>query len=96
MLSILPNSDNVSYVPIEIFQERIRNAIEEKTGKIFTQEELQQMDMGDIEKILRIETKRTTKIGRGPSSLYRFRSPENIAYNRAVINSLLMKENYFN
>ncbi|MCK5466107.1 hypothetical protein KAI56_01240 [Candidatus Parcubacteria bacterium] len=88
MLSTLPNSDNVPYVPVEVFQNKIRDAIEEKTGKRFTVKELQQLDMGDIERILGIKAKRPS-----PLSLYKFRSPKSVAYNRAVINGLLMKEN---
>lgn len=95
MLSILPTTANdFPCVPIEVFQERIRDAIEQKTGKKFTTKELQDLDMGDIERILGIQAKRPTKTRRGdPSSLYKFRSPENVAYNRAVVNGLLMKKN---
>jgi len=89
MLSILPTDTSyIPLVPIEVFQERIRNAIEEKTGKKFTREELQQLDMGDIERILGIKAKRPSSL-----SLYRFRSPESVAYNKAVINGLLIKKN---
>ncbi|MCK5122542.1 MAG: hypothetical protein KAQ87_00070 [Candidatus Pacebacteria bacterium] len=95
MLSILPvDNSNIPPVPIEVFQERIRDVIEQKTGRRFTVEELQQMDIGDVERILGIEAKRPTKIGHNcPSLLYKFRSPESVAYNRAVINGLLMEEN---
>jgi len=94
MLSILPTDDNIPFVPIEVFQERIQHAIEQKIGRQFPTEELQQMDIGDVERILGIEAKRPTKIGRNcPSLLYKFRSPESVAYNRAVINGLLMKKN---
>ena len=89
MLSILlTTTNNIPLVPIEVFQKRIRDAIEEKTGKKFTKEELQQLDMGDIERILGIKAKRPSSL-----SLYKFRSPESVVYNRAVINGLLMKEN---
>lgn len=95
MPSILPATANdFPCVPIEVFQEEIRDAIKQKTGEEFTIEELQDLDMGDIERILGIQAKRPTKIRRGdPSSLYEFRSPENVAYNRAVVNSSLMKKN---
>ena len=98
MLSILPtNTDNVPCVPIKVFKERICDMIEKKTGKRPSVEELQQMDMGDIERIREIKAKPPTKIRRGdPSSLYRIRSRENAKYNKAVIDGLLMKKNYFN
>ena len=95
MLSILPiDNGNILLVPIEVFQERIQDAIEQKTGRIFSAEELQQMDIGDVERILGIEAKRPTRTRYNePSLLYRFRSPERVAYDRAVINGLLMKKN---
>lgn len=96
MISILPvDINDIPCVPIEIFQEEILNAIEKKTGERPTIKELQRMDIGDIERILKIKTTRPARTGRNsPSSLYKFRSPESVVYNRAVINGLLlMKEN---
>ena len=81
-------------VPSGVFQKEILDAIEKKTGQRPSIAKFQEMDIGDIERILEIKATPPIKIRRSdPSPLYRVRTMGEKAYIRAVVNRLLAEKN---
>jgi len=90
MLSILPtNANDVPCVPIEVFQEGIRDAIEKKTGEKLSLEVFDTLDMSVFGRLIGIDKVKVTII---PGLLNEIVCLRVAAYNRAVVNGLLMKE----
>ncbi len=91
MQSILPvNIDNISIVPVKVFEKRICDIIEKRTGKKLNTMELEMLDSKEVGRYVGIDRMRVTII---PKLLSKIVCLRIIAYNRALVSHSLMKKN---